>query len=130
MATPIEELQSKFARTGCVEVHYGLTKQLLESARAALRLRRGDARAPQLIVSEDGIWANTPDSPDGGVPWNIMLEVHITKVHLSSFTDLSFRSAKAPDIRRTLRLPRMLTVDQEELAKWLVMEMMARGNPI
>ena len=130
MSTTIATLQSQLSRTGRVELHYGRTKQLLELVSGALRLRRTSAAAPQLIVDDDGLWANTPDFPESSVQWSTMLEVHITKVHVSSFIDLSFRSAENSDRRRTLRLPHMLTVDPEELAKWLVMEMMARGNPL
>lgn len=130
MTTTIEALQSELAQHGRVEFHFGRTKQFLRSAGAALRLRRIDAQSPQVIVSDDGIWANTPDFPDTVIPWARILEVHLTRVNVSRYIDVSIRSADSPGRRRTLRMPHMLTVDPEALAKWMVMETMVRGNPI
>lgn len=128
--TTIETLQTELTRHGRVEFHFGRTKQFLRSAGAALRLRRSDSQGPQVIVSDDGIWADTSDFPDTVVPWARILEVHLTKVNVSSYIDVSIRSADSPGRRRTLRMPHMLTVDPEILAKWIVMELMVRGNPI
>ncbi|TGD28204.1 hypothetical protein EB835_17630 [Brevibacterium sp. S22] len=129
--TTIEMLQSEITQHGRVEFRFGRTKQFLRSAGSALRLRRADSHGPQVIVSDDGIWADTPDFPDSVVPWARILEVHLTKVNVSSYIDVSIRSADSPGRRRTLlRMPHMLAVDPEVLAKWLVMELMVRGNPI
>lgn len=128
--TTIETLQHQLAQQGRVEFHFGRAKQFLRSAGAALRLRRSDSQGPQVIVSLDGIWADTPDFPDTFVPWARILEVHLTKVNVSSYIDVSIRSADSPGQRRTLRMPHMLTVDPEVLAKWIVIEVMVRGNPI
>ena len=128
--TTIETLQSELAQHGRVELHFGRTKQFLQSAGAALRLRRSDSHGPQVIISDDGIWADSPEFPDTVVPWARILEVHLTKVNVSSYIDVSIRSADSQGRRRTLRMPHMLTVAPEVLAKWIVMELMVRGDPI
>ncbi|WP_181273280.1 hypothetical protein [Brevibacterium oceani] len=128
--TTIETLQNELAQHGRVEIRFGRTKQFLRSAGTALRLRRSESAGPQVIISDHGLWADTHDFPDTVVPWARILEVHLTKVNVSSYIDVSIRSADSPGRRRTLRLPHMLTVDPEALAKWIVMESMVRGDPI
>lgn len=130
MARTIEQLQSELAQNGRVEVHFGRTQQFLRNPGAFLGLRRAAVRAPQVIVDDFGLWAEVEGFPTGGVPWGRILEVHLIKVNLSSFIDVSIRSTDTPDRRRTFRLPHMLDTDPEILAKWIVMELMVRGNPI
>jgi hypothetical protein len=117
-------------RDGEVSIGFNRTKQVLRNPAGFLGLRRPGLAVPQVIVSDFGLWAVADGFPDGGLPWSRILEVHMTKVNVSSYIDVSIRTPDAPDRRRTLRLPHMLTVDPETLAKWIVMELMERGNPI
>ncbi|WP_423059187.1 hypothetical protein [Brevibacterium linens] len=126
----IDALRAELARDGEVAIGFNRTKQFLLNPAGFLGLRRYSPPAPQVIVNNFGLWAAVDGFPEGGVPWARILEVHITKVNVSSYIDVSIRTPDTPDRRRTLRLPHMLTVDPEDLAKWIVMELMERGNPI
>jgi hypothetical protein len=130
MTTTIEQMRSELAQNGRVEFYLGRTGQFLRNPAAVLGLRRSDARSPQVVVDEIGVWAAVEGFPASGVPWGQILEVHLTKVNFSSFIDVSIRSTDTPERRRTFRLPHRLAVDPEDLAKWIVMELMDRGNPI
>lgn len=130
MTKTIQTLRDELASNGQVEIRFGRTKQFLLNPVGFLGVRRRAAQGPQVVVNDFGLWASTDGFPEEGVPWSRILEVHINKVNLSSFIDVSIRSADTPDRRRTLRLPHMLEVDPETLAKWVVMELMSRGNPI
>ena len=130
MTMTIDALKAELARTGEVAIGFNRTKQFLRNPAGFLGLRRPSLPAPQVIVNDFGLWAAVDGFPDGGVPWSRILEVHITKVNVSAYIDVSIRTPDTPDRRRTLRLPHMLTVDPDTLAKWIVMELMERGNPI
>lgn len=130
MPNTIDVLREELARTGQVEIPFGRTKQFLRNPAAFLGFRRASAQSTQVIVNEYGLWANVEGFPSGGVPWGQILELHISKVNFSSYIDVSIRDSDAPNRRRTLRLPHMLAVDPEDLAKWVVIELMDRGNPI
>ncbi|AMT94239.1 hypothetical protein A2T55_10995 [Brevibacterium linens] len=130
MTKTIDALKAELARAGEVAIGFNRTKQFLSNPTGFLGLRRPVLPAAQVIVSDYGLWAAVDGFPEGGVPWSRILEVHIAKVNVSSYVDVSIRTPDTPDRRRTLRLPHMLTVDPETLAKWIVMELMERGNPI
>ncbi|MGR6092133.1 hypothetical protein ACU4IU_16355 [Brevibacterium sp. CSND-B09] len=126
----IDVLKAELARDGEVAIGFNRAKQFLRNPAGFLGLRRTGQPAPQVIVNDFGLWAAVDGFPEGGVPWARILEVHITKVNVSSYIDVSIRTPDTPDRRRTLRMPHMLEVDPETLAKWIVMELMVRGNPI
>ncbi|WP_166972469.1 hypothetical protein [Brevibacterium atlanticum] len=130
MPNSIDLLTDELARTGQVEIPFGRTKQFLRNPAAFFGLRRAAVQSPQVIVNDYGLWANVEGFPSGGVPWDQILELHIRKVNFSSYVDVSIRDSDAPHRRRTVRLPHMLTVDPEDLAKWVVIELMDRGDPI
>ena len=88
----IDALRAELARDGEVAIGFNRTKQFLRNPAGFLGLRRSSPPSPQVIVNNFGLWAAVDGFPEGGVPWARILEVHITKVNVSSYIDVSIRT--------------------------------------
>lgn len=121
-----ETLKAELAETGQVTLHYSSSRQFLRGLRT---LQFAAQRTPQIIVTVHGVWIATSECPEDGFAWSRIRDVHLVRQTLFSAVELTIEG-EGSACRSTTRLPRGLTVGDQDLALWLAAELSTRGTPL